>query len=331
MPKISVIIPVYNCEKYLSVCLDSVVLQTYNNLEIICVDDGSKDNSLKILKKYEQKDCRIKVITQKNQGQSAARNTGLKQATGDYISFIDADDWVSLSLYKKFVEKIKKTGADIDIFLFNACSWFDKPNSIYLSKFFEMPVWKNFQQKDYIHTFDDCMNPFSGNMSAVNKIYNKKFLDKNNLKFTTGLIFEDQLFYLETFILADKILIDDSMMYFYRRHNTSSTMNSLGDKVFDIFKVINKMETFLKKTNNYEDYKYAFFQHKYTQYSFLFFETPFFKREKFYDWMKARLLMTKEENFNKDICKKLVGYDVFEDILKLNHKEFYKKYKDKRI
>ena len=91
------------------------------------------------------------------------------------------------------------------------------------------------------------------------------------------------------------------------------------------------MESFLKKTNNYEEYKYAFLQHKYTQYSFLFFETPFFKRERFYDEMKARLLMTKEEKFDKNICKKLVGYDIFESILELDQRSFYQKYKDRRI
>ena len=331
MPKISVIIPVYNCEKYLPMCLDSIILQTYDNLEIICVDDGSKDKSLKVLQKYAQKDARIKIITQKNQGQSAARNEGMKHATGDYISFIDADDWVSLSLYQKFVRRYKKAGREIDIFLFNACSYTQKPKSVYLSKFFEITEWKNFQNPDYIHIFDDCMNPFSGNMSATNKIYRKDFLIENNLDFCNGLIFEDQLFYLQSFLCAKSILLNNDPMYMYRRQNTSSTMHSIGNKVFDIFKIINKMESFLKKTNNYEEYKYAFLQHKYTQYSFLFFETPFFKRERFYDEMKARLLMTKEEKFDKNICKKLVGYDIFESILELDQRSFYQKYKDRRI
>lgn len=331
MLKISVIIPVYNCEKYLQQCLDSVILQTYENLEIICVNDGSKDKSLKILQKYAKNDSRIKIITQTNQGQSTARNAGLKQATGDYISFVDADDWISLSLYQKFVNRLKKINRDVDIFLFNACNYTDKPKSIYLSKFFEITEWKNFQYTNFLHRFDDCMNPFSGNMSAVNKIFRKSFLTDNNIEFCQGLIFEDQLFYLQSFIKAKSILISDDPMYMYRRQNSSSTMNSLGDKVFDIFKIINKMESFLLKTNNYEDYKYAFFQHKYIQYSFLFFETPYFKKERFYDEMKARLLMTKEEKLKKEVCKKLVGYDIYESILDLDWRGFYKKYKDMRV
>ena len=325
MPKISVIIPVYNCEKFLPMCLDSIILQTYENLEIICVNDGSKDNSLKVLQKYARKDSRIKIINQKNQGQSVARNAGLSEATGDYVSFIDADDWVSLCLYQKFVKKLKKLNRDIDVYIFNACSYTDKPKSVYLSKFFEITEWKNFQDPDYIHIFDDCMNPFSGNMAVCNKIYNRNFLQGNNLNCLPGLIFEDQLMNLESLILAKSIVLNNDPMYMYRKQNSSSTMNSLGNKVFDIFKIINKMEDFLKKTNNYEDYKYAFFQHKYTQFSFLFYEAPFFKKARFYDEMKARLLMTKEENLNKDICKKLVGYDIFESITELDWYSFYKK------
>ena len=91
MPKISVIIPVYNVEKYLAECLTSVVNQTFKDIEIICVNDGSTDNSPKILKEFAQKDSRIKIINQENQGLSAARNTGLDVATGEYVSFIDSD------------------------------------------------------------------------------------------------------------------------------------------------------------------------------------------------------------------------------------------------
>ena len=126
MPKISVIIPVYNCAKYLPMCLNSIIYQTYDNLEIICINDGSKDNSGKILEQYKQKDTRIKVITQHNQGQSAARNKGIETATGDYISFIDGDDWVSLSLYQKFAKKLKEIKQDIDIYMFNACDYYEK-------------------------------------------------------------------------------------------------------------------------------------------------------------------------------------------------------------
>ena len=100
MSKISVIVPVYNVEQYLPQCLDSIINQTYKNLEIICVDDGSPDNSGKILDEYAKKDKRIKVIHQENQGVSVARNTGLDNATGKYIGFVDPDDWIEADYYE---------------------------------------------------------------------------------------------------------------------------------------------------------------------------------------------------------------------------------------
>ena len=108
MPKVSVIIPVYNVEKYLSECLDSVVNQTLKDIEIICVNDGSPDGSAAILEEYAQKDNRIKVITQENRGLSEARNSGLKIASGEYIAFLDSDDYIDL----KFFEQLYKRGIE---------------------------------------------------------------------------------------------------------------------------------------------------------------------------------------------------------------------------
>lgn len=330
MVKISVIVPVYNCEKYLPMCLDSIILQTYENLEIICINDGSKDNSLKILNKYAQRDNRIRIINQKNLGQSRARNYGTELATGDYISYVDADDWVSLSLYEKFMNTLNEVNRDVDIFLFNACEYNEKTTDLYLKPFFNINEWKNNTNFYFIHTFNDCSNPFYGNMAAYNKIYKKEFLTNNALKFIPDLIFEDQLFYIETFLKAKSILINNDFMYMYRRTNSKSTTRNLGKRVFDIFKIMYQIEKIIKNTGNYEEYKYALFQHKYTQFSFLFFEAPFLLKPRFYDWMKARLLMTEEEKLNKEICKKLVGYRIFEDIISMDWFNFYQKYKNKK-
>lgn len=113
MPKISVIIPVYNTEKYLSRCLESIINQTYTDLEIICVNDGSTDNSAKILEEYAKKDKRIKVISQNNRGLSMARNVGLKHMSGQYVSFIDSDDWIDVEYYEYLMYQIKYNNADI--------------------------------------------------------------------------------------------------------------------------------------------------------------------------------------------------------------------------
>ena len=112
-PLISIIIPVYNVERYLAQCLDSVINQTYPNLEIICVNDGTTDSSGQILEQYAQKDGRIVVIVQENQGLSGARNTGLKHVHGKYIMFVDSDDWIELETCEDAVIAAEKHNADL--------------------------------------------------------------------------------------------------------------------------------------------------------------------------------------------------------------------------
>ena len=114
--KVSVIVPVYNVEKYLKDCLDSVVNQTLEDIEIICVNDGSTDNSLAILEEYAEKDSRIKIITQENKGLGGARNTGLYHANGEYISFIDSDDWIELNTFEELYNMSKNL--DLDMLMF---------------------------------------------------------------------------------------------------------------------------------------------------------------------------------------------------------------------
>ena len=115
MPKISVIVPVYNCKKYIKKCVDSIINQTFKDLEIILIDDGSTDESGKICDELKLKDSRIKVIHQENKGVSAARNEGVKASSGDYISFVDGDDYLSEDMYEFLYDNLKKSGADISV------------------------------------------------------------------------------------------------------------------------------------------------------------------------------------------------------------------------
>lgn len=116
MAKVSVIIPVYNVDKYLSKCLDSVIAQTCSDIEIICVNDGSTDNSAQILSEYSNRDSRIKMITKPNGGLFSARHVGMVSAAGEYLLFVDSDDWIEKTLVEKTLNKITETGADVVIF-----------------------------------------------------------------------------------------------------------------------------------------------------------------------------------------------------------------------
>ena len=113
IPKISIIIPIFNTEKYLKTCLNSVLNQTLKEIEIICINDGSTDNSLKIIEEYASKDKRIKFISQKNNGVSYARNKGLEIATGEFIGFVDSDDYASKNFFEKLYNSALKTNSDI--------------------------------------------------------------------------------------------------------------------------------------------------------------------------------------------------------------------------
>ncbi len=182
--KVSVIIPVYNVENYLARCLDSVLGQTLKDIEIICVNDGSTDKSVEILQKYAKKDARIKVVNQKKEGVSVARNTGIVNATGEYIAFLDSDDFVDLDFYEKLFNNIEIQKADI------ACASIIRENEkkkTCLVDYTKVEVSHN--------TTEKFLLAHSPKYNFVwNKLYRRKFLVNNNLKFVVGMIYEDMCF-----------------------------------------------------------------------------------------------------------------------------------------
>ena len=175
-PKISVIIPVYNVEKFLRKCLNSVRFQTYSNLEIICIDDGSTDRSFEILQEFASQDNRFVVIKQKNRGAGAARNRGIKLATGDYITFVDSDDWILLDLYETFVKKLEKS--EVDIYMFNVEGYVKGRNDIARPMvFFHEGDWNI--PSDGLCDIYDCKRPLSSNFSVYNRICKAELIKKN--------------------------------------------------------------------------------------------------------------------------------------------------------
>lgn len=192
-PKVSIIIPVYNTEKYLSSCLDTVLNQTYQNTEIILVDDGSTDNSAQIINQYAKKDPRIRTIHQKNSGQSAARNAGLKKATGDFIGFIDSDDTVSKTFIKELLDPYLQD-SNISLSVCGLRYHWLKTNTT--KDVFLNPLRKRKKHESktnyilYLLTIDGRL------YSAFNKLYHRKFL--KNIRFDQNINFaEDTKFVLD--------------------------------------------------------------------------------------------------------------------------------------
>lgn len=324
-PKISIVIPVYNTEKYLKKCLDSLRFQTYENLEFICVDDGSVDNSFSILKLYEQMDNRFKIYQSEHKGTSVARNLGIDKSTGDYISFIDSDDWVFLTLYQTFVKGLEHYSSDLDMYMFNVAAYVEGQNDIIPRTFFDLSDWNKKLGKFDIYTFNDCMRPFSRNLSAANKIYRKEFLFQNEIKFPEDLKYEDQYFCIKAFLRAKSIMINENVFYRYRNMISTSSSLKITKNVFDIFKIVDLIEQELDKLNLYEVYKYALFQFKYNIYSSHFKYCPEILQETYYNEMKDRLLQAERRNLDCQIYPKLCNYKIFE-FIKLNSFEKFKKF-----
>ena len=208
MVKVSIIVPVYNVDKYLEKCLDSLINQTLKDIEIICVDDGSTDNSLEILEKYSQKDNRIIIINQDNAGVSVARNSGMKIAKGQYIGFVDSDDWVDLDFYEKLYNSAIKNDADIAV---SSIIRWRKYNKKYRVKC-EDKVYTTLQEK-----ISACFIPKI--CYVWNKLYKSEIV-KDNF-FTPNVYFEDIIWLPEVIKSSNKLITVSGTNYYYRVNNNS--------------------------------------------------------------------------------------------------------------
>ena len=220
MIKVSVIIPVYNVEKYLRRCLDSVINQTFRDLEIICVNDGSTDSSAEILEEYKSKDERIILLNQKNKGQGNARNSGLRIAKGEYIGFVDADDWICLDFFEKLYKVAKKYDADV------ACAEIKRPhaNGKVSNKL-------RFKKEEVLHTYTKkyAANNMPRQCYVWNKIYKKAELERQNLFFKDGVLFED-IYFIIRFIYFSHTLVTIPGVFYYYWANNKSVTRAMRDK-----------------------------------------------------------------------------------------------------
>lgn len=219
---LSIIIPVYNSEKYLEECLTSVVNQSLKDFEIICVNDGSTDNSLKILEKFGAQDSRIRIINQQNQGQGYARNAGLEAAAGDYVGFIDSDDYISPDFYEKL---------------------YKYKDDIVLSTKRKYLIDGKLKTKDF--KAKDKNSLIMKNCNIYNKIYSKEFLLNNNIKFygKTNPA-EDNYFSVKAILKAESIKIINGGTYFYRVVEGSTIHKTFSRDGFEILNIMKEIKNF---------------------------------------------------------------------------------------
>ena len=212
-PKFSIIIPVYNAEKYLNQCLLSAINQSLTELEIICVDDGSEDSSSKIIKEFSLSDSRVLLIYQNHSGPGNARNNALSKARGKYIVFLDADDWLEQSLCQEAYRIMEGTGADIWTY------------SMYLEGFpAEYHIHTELIKPTRYETLDERLFLWKYYWPTVwNKIYRRAFIMNNTLFFMEDILFEDAPYSLKSFLLTNHIVASTNSYYHYRYNSGYST------------------------------------------------------------------------------------------------------------
>ena len=207
MTKVSIIVPVYNVEKYLKRCLDSLVNQSLKDIEIICVNDGSTDDSLDILNEYAKRDERIVVINQENFGQSVARNKGIDVAKGEYLGFVDSDDWVSEDYFEKLYNSAIQNNAEMAVGGIIRLHRFNRRKFLTFDK--------EIVTSDINLKFELCDMPEKS--YVWNKIYKSSKLKEIGLKFEEGIVFEDCIFTPQALFYFDKMVTVPDAYYFYWR------------------------------------------------------------------------------------------------------------------
>lgn len=279
---ISIIVPIWNTEKYLHRCLTSLVNQTKEDIEIVCVNDGSPDYSLDIINEFAAKDSRIKVVSQKNQGVAVARNVGLKNATSKYIMWCDSDDEYMPDMCEKMFNAIESYKVDMVVCAINVIS--DKLDSKLAGGV-----------EDYVKLKFSGIQSVNWNLivhtdvSLPSKIMKKSLIDKYNMHFPDGLHFEDAYFFDQYFTASKNVYYMDEKLYNYHRNNDSIMSRSFKKTSIslDYMQIIPRTYDYLKNNKLFDKYN-DFFWHRFIQYyAFSYDNAPIGKKLFVYNWGKT--------------------------------------------
>ncbi len=258
MAKVSVIIPVYNVEKYLRECLDSVVNQTLKDIEIICVDDGSTDDSGAILDEYAAKDSRIKVIHKENGGYGKAMNVGIDSATGEYIGIVEPDDYVELNMFENFYKIVSENNLDfVKGYYYNYSSFPLEKNEL-VANYDNNICNRKLKPIEYFETF-------KGGASIWSAIYNREFLIEKDIKFleTPGASFQDTSFWIKVLLSAERGMFVNEAYNHYRIDNENSSVKSnskifcICDEMHELDRIYASSKKIVKIINSLKIDKYA--------------------------------------------------------------------------
>lgn len=323
MAEVSIIVPVYNVEKYLSFCLDSIINQTFKDIEILCVNDGSTDNSPTILEHYANFDKRIKIINKPNGGLSSARNAGIDGASGKYIAFVDSDDFVSHFFLEKTLGLLKKYNADFVSFMFSSVVGNNLKMYGHNVTFDNLLTEKALTEKQLPGDFYTKIHP-----TAWCKLYSADLIRRNNLKFTEDIVFEDLPFAAEIFFLAKKMVFTNLAPYYYRVDRQGSIMAKKDEKMLDFVKSINAVDAVFEKYHRFEKYKNSMLIYKLQLAVYCFTTINEACREKFFYTLKDYFSKFDFREYNRKQLEKDNNYKIISLILSCNYASFCKAVKN---
>ena len=315
--KVSVIMPIYNTEKYLVQSLESVINQTLKEIEIVCVNDGSTDGSLEILSKYQEKDKRIKIINKQNTGYGDSMNRGIVEAKGEYIGIVEPDDFVQLDMFERLYIVAKRK--NVDIVKSNYIE-FDATSEKFVQICPEVKFYNKKLNKNDSRIFKAVMNTWTG-------IYKKSFLIENQILHNTspGASFQDTGFWFQTMALANSVWFVNKAFYHHRMDNPNSSINSTK-KVYCVCDEFKFIENKLKEKNVFSELQQIFLLEKFNCYIYSFFRIAQESRQKFLQDI------TKEfENASVDFAKEYFAENKFKEFKKFieSPNGFFEEYKSK--
>lgn len=310
MVEISVVIPVYNCEEFLDDSLGGILNQTFEDLEVICVDDGSTDNSLKKLEEFAENDSRVKVFHQENQGGGDARNFGLTKTTGKYLYFMDADDII----YPEALEECHKLCEknDLDFVLFKAISYFEVTGQYEEHDYFTMG--KLYEcVGDEVFSFEDVGDLlFEFSVTPWGKLYNRQFVIDSGAQFAHRISFHDNKFFWEMLFNSKRIQFLNET-YYVRRIHPKSLIGSRDRKFFNVFIAYDQIFEIFRKYNQFERYKTPLYNWK--------ISILYFRFQKIAEEFKQEFLDRTREEIQKMIDED--GKQTVENLLTAQNRVIY--------
>ena len=343
MAKISIVVPIYNVEKHLEQCLDSIVNQTYKDIEIILMDDGSTDRCGEIVDKYAQKDKRIKAIHKKNEGYGKTINRAFDMASGEYIGIVESDDYIEPDMYEKLLAQIEKLDADVckaGFYKYNSTKPEDKQNEKWS---FEGQEYDSFP-KDRAFHLSEFPEYFAIHASIWTGLYRKSFLEKYNIRMeeTEAASYQDFPFITSVLCNAKKIALIPEYMYHWRLENNQNSSTTRNDKKLLIMpKQCKKVKQIAKDTGSYDYLKEALYKHLVNA-NYVFYNRIDlrYKRE-YFDLLHEMFEELQYDNsfkfkyfyqkFEKDFAKNIIKndyvstinreYKLFKKLQKIKHKK----------